>query len=457
MGNTTSSGSGNRLNTPIGKHSGHHVRILGSKDHILRRNQLSENALKVVHRLAEAGHDAYLVGGCVRDGLLGLDPKDFDVATSATPDEVRALFRNARIIGRRFRIVHVCFGREIIEVTTFRGQHSGDEGDHRSQQSEDGMLLRDNVWGSVDQDALRRDFTVNALYYNPIDGTIHDWAGGIEDMQARCLRLIGNPEVRYREDPVRMLRAVRFAAKLNFDLDDETEEPIHLLAPMLLQVPPARLFEEVLKLFLSGKALATYLLLREQGLFAMLFPATFDALSVLPWAEKMIRQALKNTDARLAAGKPVTPAFLYASLLWPAVVMESMAMQAEGLSEIPAFQQAAHVTITRQLQHTSIPKRFSLPMRDIWDMQQRLPRRRGKRADQLLEHPRFRASYDFLLLRETAGELEPGLGDWWTQYQTLDEHSRREMIAALPQSASKAPSSKPRRRRRPVRKEQRPN
>ena len=454
MGNTTSSGSGNRLNTPIGKHSGR-VRILGSKDHILRRNQLSENALKVVHRLAEAGHDAYLVGGCVRDGLLGLDPKDFDVATSATPDEVRGLFRNARIIGRRFRIVHVCFGREIIEVTTFRGQHSGDEGDHRSQQSEEGMLLRDNVWGSVDQDALRRDFTVNALYYNPIDGTIHDWAGGIEDMEARCLRLIGNPEVRYREDPVRMLRAVRFAAKLNFELEEETEEPIHLLAPMLLQVPPARLFEEVLKLFLSGKALATYLILREQGLFAMLFPATFDALSVLPWAEKMIRQALKNTDARLAAGKPVTPAFLYASLLWPAVVMESMAMQSEGMPEIPATQQAAHTTISRQLQHTSIPKRFSLPMRDIWDMQQRLPRRRGKRADLLMENPRFRASYDFLLLRESAGELEPGLGDWWTQYQALDEPGRREMIAALPSATAKAPGTRsPRRRRRSPRKEQ---
>lgn len=456
MGNTTSSGSGNRLNTPIGKHSGH-VKILGSKDHILRRNQLSENALKVVHRLAEAGHKAYLVGGCVRDGLLGLDPKDFDVATSATPDEVRALFRNARIIGRRFRIVHVCFGREIIEVTTFRGQHSGDEGDHRSQQSEDGMLLRDNVWGSVDQDALRRDFTVNALYYNPIDGTIHDWAGGIDDMEGRCLRLIGKPEVRYREDPVRMLRAVRFAAKLNFELEEETAEPIHLLAPMLLQVPPARLFEEVLKLFLSGKALATYLILREQGLFAMLFPATFDALSVLPWAEKMIRQALKNTDARLAEGKPVTPAFLYAALLWPAVVMESMAMQAEGMAETPANQQAAHATITRQLQHTSIPKRFSLPMRDIWDMQQRLPRRRGKRADLLLENPRFRASYDFLLLREIAGELEPGLGEWWTQYQTLDEHGRREMIAELPQTLSKASGGRSRRRRRPPRKEQRPS
>lgn len=435
------------MNTPIGTYPAR-VKVLSSQDHVLQREQLSENALKVVHRLAEAGHEAYLVGGCVRDGLLGLAPKDFDVATSATPDEVRSLFRNAHIIGRRFRIVHVRYGREIIEVTTFRGQHSDDDSGHRSQQSEDGMLLRDNVWGSVDQDALRRDFTVNALYFNPIDGTVHDWAGGIDDLKARRLKLIGNPEVRYREDPVRMLRAVRFAAKLNFRLDKETEEPLHLLAPMLLQVPPARLFEEVLKLFMSGKALATYLLLREQGLFAMLFPATFDALSVLPWAEKMIRQALKNTDARLAADKPVTPAFLYASLLWPAVVMESMAMQHEGVPEIPALQQAAQATITRQLQHTSIPKRFSLPMREIWDMQQRLPRRRGKRADQLLEQSRFRAGYDFLLLRETAGELEPGLGEWWTEYQTLDEPARREMIAALPQPSGKAAAGRSRRRRR---------
>ena len=435
------------MNTPISTHHAP-VKILSGKDHNLPQGHSSENAFKVVQRLAEAGHDAYLVGGCVRDGLLGLDPKDFDVATSATPDEVRGLFRNARIIGRRFRIVHVRYGREIIEVTTFRGQHSDADDDHRSQQSEEGMLLRDNVWGSIDQDALRRDFTVNALYYNPIDGTLHDWTGGIDDLKARRLALIGTPDVRYREDPVRMLRAVRFAAKLNFTLSRETEEPIHLLAPMLLQVPPARLFEEVLKLFLSGHALATYLMLREQGLFAMLFPATFDALSVLPWAEKMIRQALKNTDTRLAAGKPVTPAFLYASLLWPAVVMESMVMKDEGLPDIPAFQQAAHMTITRQLQHTSIPKRFSLPMRDIWDMQQRLPQRRGKRANQLLEHPRFRAGYDFLLLRETAGELEPGLGEWWTEYQALDEPARREMIAALPQPTPKVAAARSRRRHR---------
>lgn len=422
--------------------------MLSKQQHILARSTLSENALKVVTRLKEAGFESYLVGGCVRDGLLGLEPKDFDVATSATPDEVRALFRNARIIGRRFRIVHVRFGREIIEVTTFRGQHSDGEDNHQSQQSEDGMLLRDNVWGSIDQDAIRRDFTVNALYYDAQDDSIHDWTGGFDDLKHRTLRLIGDPEVRYREDPVRMLRAVRFAAKLGFTLAPETEEPIHLLAPMLLQVPPARLFEEVLKLFLSGHAVATYQGLREQGLFAMLFPATFDALSVQPWAEDMIHQALANTDQRLAQGKPVTPAFLYAALLWPAVVMDTQALLDEGIPALPAHQQAAQQVILRQLQHTSIPKRFSLPMRDIWDLQQRLPRRRGKRADQALEHPRFRAGYDFLLLREHAGELEPGLGEWWTAYQAVDTDQRREMIGALPTTEKEGGSRRKRRRPR---------
>lgn len=435
------------MNTPIDSHLSH-ATVLPSGKHILARHTLSENALKVVLRLKEAGFEAYLVGGCVRDGMLGLTPKDFDVATRATPDEVRALFRNARIIGRRFRIVHVRFGREIIEVTTFRGQHSESEDTPHSQQSKDGMLLRDNVWGSIDQDAIRRDFTVNALYYDVKDDSVHDWTGGLQDLETRTLRLIGKPEVRYREDPVRMLRAVRFAAKLNFELAKDTAEPIHLLAPMLLQVPPARLFEEVLKLFLSGNAVAAYQGLREQGLFAMLFPATFDALSVLPWAEQMIQQALANTDQRLAQNKPVTPAFLYAALLWPAVAMETQTLLEKGIAPLPAHQQAAQQVLSRQLQHTSIAKRFSLPMRDIWDLQQRLPRRRGKRADQTLEHPRFRAGYDFLLLRESAGELTAGLGGWWTQYQTLDDEKRREMISALPVGEKEGSSRRKRRRPR---------
>lgn len=424
---------------------------------------LSDNALKVLSRLNQAGYEAYLVGGCVRDGLLGMTPKDFDVATNATPDQVKELFRNAMIIGRRFRIVHVRFGREIIEVTTFRGTHAEEDDGNRAQRSAAGMLLRDNVWGSIDQDALRRDFTINALYYNAADGAIHDWAGGIEDLGNQRVRLIGDPERRYREDPVRMLRAVRFAAKLGFTIEPRTAEPITDLAALLLSIPPARLFDEVLKLFLGGAGLATYRALREHGLFAMLFPATFDSLSVLPWAEQLIEQALINTDQRIRQGKPVTPAFLYGALLWPAVVMDTEAFMLEGVPHVQAQQQAAQQVLSRQLQHTSIPKRFSFPMRDIWELQLRLPRRKGKRAEQTRNHQRFRAAYDFLLLREQAGELPAGLGDWWNTYQSADVAEREAMIKEVshkPQDNEELPpmpSPRPPRKRRPRRRQPRQN
>ncbi|WP_052364998.1 polynucleotide adenylyltransferase PcnB [Halotalea alkalilenta] len=451
------------MKTPVGDQASLSApRILPRDEHSLSRGMLSENALKVLYRLNKAGFQAYLVGGCVRDGLLGITPKDFDVATDATPDEVKALFRNAMIIGRRFRIVHVRFGREIIEVTTFRGQHDDEDDVSRAHRSATGMLLRDNVWGSIDEDALRRDFTVNALYYSVADFSIYDWTGGIDDLERRQLKLIGDPEVRYREDPVRMLRAIRFAGKLGFKIEERTAAPIIDLAPLLLSIPPARLFEEVLKLFLNGAALETYRGLREHGLFAMLFPVTFDALSVMPWAETMIEQALVNTDQRILEGKPVTPAFLYAALLWPAVVMDANALEEEGMPPALAHQQAAQQVISRQLQHTSIPKRFSFPMRDIWELQLRLPRRKGKRADQVMSHPRFRAGYDFLLLRESAGELAAGLGEWWTRYQTLEDAERRGMISQivhepagldepLPETASKPTRSRRRPRRRPPR------
>ena len=247
-------------------------RVLTRDEHPVSRRQFSEASLKVLYRLHNAGYEAYLVGGCLRDSLLGIDPKDFDVATDATPEQVKQLFRNSRIIGRRFRIVHVRFGREVIEVTTFRGKPRDDHGDHLASQSDDGLLLRDNVWGNIEEDALRRDFTVNALYYNIADFTLHDFAGGVDDIASRTLRLIGDPETRYREDPVRMLRAIRFAAKLDFDIAPDTEAPIAEMAPLLLQIPPARLFDEILKLFLSGEGLATFRLLRDYGLFAMLFP-----------------------------------------------------------------------------------------------------------------------------------------------------------------------------------------
>ncbi len=440
---------GERLKTLFGTQEGPGerpgLRIIPRDEHDISRRLFSDSALKVLYRLHNAGFDAYLVGGCLRDALLGKTPKDFDVATNATPEELRDLFRNSRIIGRRFRIVHVRFGREIIEVTTFRGRPGDDHGEHLSQQSEHGLLLRDNVWGNIEEDALRRDFTVNALYYNIADFSLHDWANGIDDIEHRVLRLIGDPATRYREDPVRMLRAVRFAAKLDFTMAPATEAPLREMAPLLLQIPPARLFEEVLKLFLSGYAEQTFHRLREYGLFAMLFPEAEEAIEELPWAEPLILHALANTDARIQQERPVTPAFLFAALLWPGVHLRTRQLDAEGMPPIPAQQTATQQAISRQLQHTSIPKRFSLPMRDIWDLQQRLPRRRGKRAFQTREHPRFRAAYDFLLLREAAGEIAPGLGDWWTAFQEGDEHQQRRLLGKV--DADPAGTAAPRKRR----------
>ncbi|QJQ96503.1 MULTISPECIES: polynucleotide adenylyltransferase PcnB [Halomonadaceae] len=428
------------------------LRVIPRDEHPVSRKQFSDSALKVLYRLHNAGFEAYLVGGCIRDSLLGKTPKDFDVATDATPEQLRDLFRNSRIIGRRFRIVHVRFGRDVIEVTTFRGRPNDDHGQHLSHQSDEGLLLRDNVWGNIEEDALRRDFTVNALYYNIADFSIHDWADGIRDIENRTLRLIGDPATRYREDPVRMLRAIRFAAKLDFQLDVATEAPIRELAPLLLQIPPARLFDEILKLLLAGHALNTFRLLRHYGLFAMLFPEADEAMVELPWAEVLFERALANTDNRIREERPVTPAFLFGALLWPGVTQRLARLEAEGMPSVPALQVASQQAVSRQLQHISIPKRFSLPMRDIWDLQQRLPRRHGKRAFQTRDHPRFRAAYDFLLLREEAGEIAPGLGHWWTAFQEADEHEKRRLLNKVdsdPAGTSGPRKRRPRKRRRP--------
>src|SRR5690606_2795605 len=294
-----------------------------SRQHPLNRNEISRHAISVVERLQKAGYQAYLVGGCVRDLLLDIDPKDFDVATSATPEQVRAEFRNARVIGRRFKLAHVQFGREIIEVATFRANHPQGEDEEDSNQAarnESGRILRDNVYGSLEDDAQRRDFTINALYYDPTTERILDYAHGVHDIRNRLVRLIGIPEQRYQEDPVRMLRAARFAAKLDFEIEKHSAAPIRRLAPMLREIPAARLFDEVLKLFLAGKAERTFELLVDYDLFAPLFPASAAALERDPeYTGRLIRQALINTDERIRQGKPVTPAFLFAALLWPAL------------------------------------------------------------------------------------------------------------------------------------------
>lgn len=434
----------------------HELQAIPAQQLGIERRDISRAALRVMEALRKAGYEAYLVGGGVRDLLLGGHPKDFDVATNATPEQVKPLFRNSRIIGRRFRIVHVRFGREIIEVTTFRGHHQAEvkeggqrrAGNAKSAKTSSGMLLRDNVYGSMQDDAYRRDFTVNALYYCDHEDMVFDYTGGLEDIQQRRLSLIGDPEARYREDPVRMLRAVRFAAKLGFTLDPASAEPIHELNQLISGVAAARLFDEVLKLLLHGHAEDTWQLLQQFGLVAPLLPNTVLAMQHQEaFYQRLLQQAMHNTDLRIAADKPVTPAFIFAAMLWPAVEQLWLQRQAEGVPPIPAMHQAAQQILTEQQQSIAIPRRFSMPMREIWEMQLRLPRR--QRAEELVGKQRFRAAYDFLLLREQAGEETGGLGQWWTDYQAADSQRQSQLVADLP--ASKRPRKRRSRHpRRPV-------
>jgi poly(A) polymerase len=404
-------------------------RIYARSEHPISRSAISPNALKVLYRLKQAGFRACLVGGCVRDLLLGREPKDFDVATDAHPEQVRALFRNCRLVGRRFRLAHVHFGQEIIEVATFRGAAApGREGDW--VQEESGRLLRDNVFGTIEEDAFRRDFTANALYYDIADFSVIDYVGGMEDLRRGILRLIGDPESRYREDPVRMLRAVRFMTKLGFVLDPACEEPLRRLAPLLADISPARLYDEVLKLFLSGFALQTFELLRYYGLFEFLFPATEQALNVeyKGFPSTFLPRALETTDRRLNEGKPVVPYFLYAALLWEPVRLEFERRQAAGATPAVALQEAANAVLTEQVRHVAIARRVALPMREVWMLQPRLERCQRGRPLRLLEHPRFRAGYDFLLLRCAAGEVETEVANWWTRFLQAEEDERRKML-----------------------------
>ncbi|MBU2886104.1 polynucleotide adenylyltransferase PcnB [Gilvimarinus agarilyticus] len=414
--------------------------IIPRDQHSVSRKLLSQAAIRVMKQLNQHGYEAYLVGGGVRDLLLGGHPKDFDVATNAKPEQVKSLFRSARIIGRRFRIVHVRFGREMIEVTTFRGHHEAARNEH-------GMVLRDNVYGNVHSDAVRRDFTVNALYYS-LDGfAVHDYTGGLKDLQKRTLRMIGNPKERYEEDPVRMLRAARFAAKLGFNIEKNTAAPIKSMAPLLANIPPARLFEEILKLFLNGSATATFGLLREYGLYDQLFPDSGALIAA--GDEKALAMAelcMSNTDKRIRAGKSITPAFIFAALLWPS--QQALMAQNRGMPKGQAFAQAASDAVGHQLARISIPKRFLIPMREIWDLQHRLTLRGGGRAFKMLDHPRFRAAYDFLLLREDAGEDMDGLGNWWTQFQAADETEQQSMVKAIKGPTKKRNSRRPPRKKR---------
>lgn len=398
-------------------------RIVPRAEHCISREHISPNAIKVLYRLKNAGYQSFLVGGGVRDLLLGREPKDFDVVTNARPEQVRELFRNCHLIGRRFRLAHVRFGREIIEVSTFRAAPDASlDADDIDANSEEGRILRDNVYGEIDEDVWRRDFTVNALLYNIQDFSIVDYVGGMADIEAGRLRLIGEPERRYREDPVRMLRAVRFAVKLGFNIHPDTEKPIPGLAHLLGDIPPARLFEEFLKLFLSGYAVQGFERLRHYGLFAYLFPQTEACLAELEGGAPhvFVARALENTDQRIDNDQPVTPGFLIAALLWDAVRKQTQAYVAEGMSEHEARQMASDDVVSKQIASLAMPRRFTLMAKDIWALQPRLEKqafREGKRALRLLGHPRFRAAYDFMLLRAEADEPVADIVDWWTQLQ----------------------------------------
>ena len=404
--------------------------LIPQSEHGISDADISGGTLKVLQTLTDAGHSAYLVGGGVRDLLLGLKPKDFDVATAATPDTVRSLFRSSRLIGRRFRLAHVRMGREIIEVATFRAGFDDSAGDPDHVRV-DGRIVRDNVYGTLEEDAWRRDFTVNCLYYDHREHVVIDFTGGHADLRDRRLRLIGHAVERYREDPVRMLRAVRFAGKLGFDIEDDTSRAIYELAPLIEDMSPARLYEEVIKLFMAGAGCTSYELLRRYGLFGHLFPETDACIEAEPdgIACALAGKALESTDARIGSGKPVTPGFLFAALLWEPVLQDSEACTARGMSDIQAYDAAGADVIERQIHHVSLPRRFSLMVREIWGLQPRLVNRRGRGgASRLLTNPRFRAAYDFLLLRAESGEDVAEHAQWWTRYQEADDSERRSML-----------------------------
>lgn len=411
-------------------------RIYATNKHPVRREQVSSSARMVTRKLQEAGFEAFIVGGAVRDLLLGIAPKDFDLATNATPEEVKPLFRRAFIIGRRFRLVHVHAGHEVIEVSTFRGRQTGDE-----TTDPHGRLLSDNVYGSQAEDAARRDFTINALYFDPSTEEVWDYVGGVTDIRARRLKLIGAPVTRYREDPVRMLRAVRLAAKLGFAIETKTAEPIPRLAALIQNVPPARLFDEMQKLLLSGHAVETLKSLRAHGLHHGLLPV-LDVILEQPGGQRFIDTALANTDARVREDKPVSPAFLFATLLWHEMVGQWTAAKARGERPAPALFAAMDRVLDEQAKKLAIPRRFEATIKEIWALQPRFEQRYGARCHRLLEHPRFRAAYDFLLLRSDGGEATAELADWWTRFQIEDQAGRESMLRV------DSPPAKTRRRSR---------
>ena len=458
-------------------------RIIPRSEHTISRRGISPNALRVLYRLRDAGFQAFLVGGCVRDLLIGIEPKDFDVATDALPEQVKKLFRNCRLVGRRFRLAHVFFGRETIEVATFRAATAPsqaeepvpvadlDDGeqaeiddtdtleiieqdvdsDSERLLDEHGRILRDNVYGNIHDDVWRRDFTANALYYNIADFALWDYVGGFEDITAHTLKLIGDPVTRYREDPVRMLRAARFEAKLDFQLDGPTAEPLQHLSHLLASVPPARLFDETLKLFLTGHGEASLAVLRRRRLFGALLPEVNAYLDEHPnsLVEKLLIQGLKNTDARVRADKPVTPTFLFALLLYGPIAKAIESSPPERWHELATILDACDQAVREAQTHISLPRRFSLGVREMFALQPRLEHPRGRRALRLLEHPRFRAAYDLLILRADHGLASQETATWWTRLQEVSAEERERMVEEVsPNGPPKGPARRGGRRRR---------
>ena len=447
--------------------AGAQPRIIARPDHPVSRKAISPNALKVLYKLREGGHAAYLVGGCIRDVMLGLEPKDFDVATSARPEEVKRLFRNCRLIGRRFRLAHVFFGREIIEVATFRAASAPSQGEEPEEdpdilpevgataedgdvsneavpidtpvesgdrlQDDQGRILRDNTYGTIDEDVWRRDFTCNALYYSIEDFSLRDYCGAFEDIAARRLSLIGDPETRYREDPVRMLRAARFEAKLGFTLAPATAEPIPRLRDLLADVPPARLFDETLKLFLTGHGVRSFVVMRKHGLLGALYPAVEAFLSRHPGSlvEQLLITGLENTDARVKEDKAVTPTFLFTLLLYGPIAALIEKAPPSSWGDLDTILDACDRAVADAQRRVTIPKRFSLGIREMFAAQPRLEQPRGRRALRTLEMPRFRAAFDLLVLRSKVGMVQPGVAEWWSRLQEVSQEERERMVAQL--------------------------
>ncbi len=429
-----------------------HQRIPRDQHPISRKN-ISKAAVNVLYGLHDAGFQALLVGGGVRDELLGLKPKDFDVATDARPEEVKEVFRRCRLIGRRFRLAHVRFGNEIIEVATFRaaprdaeeGDSDGEGEEGRHELDGTGRILRDNVYGSLEQDAVRRDFTINALYYDIADFSIVDHVGGMRDLKDKRLRLIGDPETRYREDPVRILRALRFSAKLGFTIDKAAAAPIPALKHTLLDVPPARIFDELQKMLLCDHAQECFAELRQHGLVELLLPVVSEKLGD-PQVLGMIEAALASTEERVREDKPVSPAFLLACLLWFPMRERQIALEAQGLPPMQALAEASESLFAEVVRRVAVPRRFSGMVNEIWHLQHRFTQRRGKRPLRLIEHKRYRAAWDFLGLREQVGDCEPGITAWWEEFASANGDTREHLQQTVP--AGGAPSTGRKRRRR---------